>query len=165
MPPFTCVFRWTQASIVVNSIHTGRIIFTIIIFTIINIHFTIFSFKSICTGTPRNKKNTVTCQTKSQNLVFLFLFCLKQTFSLPSQQEDNMSGLCEAVMFQHISIKILQLATLHNFSCFSTDLYRWIHAPSLYFGPIFSQEREQLCLGKSLAMHPESCRSKTNGLI
>jgi len=49
-----CVLRWTKARVVINSIHTCRVIFTVIIFTVVNIDFTIFSFKSISTNTPES---------------------------------------------------------------------------------------------------------------
>lgn len=51
---FTCVLRWTKARVVINPIDTCRIIFTVIIFTVINVDFTIFSFKSISTNTPES---------------------------------------------------------------------------------------------------------------
>lgn len=50
----TCVLRWAKAGVVINSIDARRIIFTVIIFTVINIDFTIFSFKSISTNTPES---------------------------------------------------------------------------------------------------------------
>lgn len=50
----TCVLRWTKACVVINPIDTRSIIFTVIIFTVINIDFTIFSFKSISTNTPES---------------------------------------------------------------------------------------------------------------
>lgn len=49
-----CVLRWAKARVVVNSIDARRVIFTIVIFTVINIDFTIFSFKSISTNTPES---------------------------------------------------------------------------------------------------------------
>lgn len=50
----TCVLRWAKARVVINSIDTRRVIFTVIIFAVINIDFTIFSFKSISTNTPES---------------------------------------------------------------------------------------------------------------
>lgn len=49
-----CVLRWAKARVVINSIDACRVIFTVIIFTVINIDFTIFSFKSISTNTPES---------------------------------------------------------------------------------------------------------------
>lgn len=50
----SCVLRWAKTCVVINSIDTCRVIFTVIIFTVINVDFAIFSFKSISTNTPES---------------------------------------------------------------------------------------------------------------
>lgn len=60
----TCVLRRAKAGVVINPIDTRRIVFTVIIFTVINIDFTMFSFKSISTNTPARHRGK---KVKNQN--------------------------------------------------------------------------------------------------
>lgn len=95
----TCVLRWAKARVVIDSINTGRIIFTVIVFTVIDIDFTIFSFKSISTNTPECQGGT---KRQKRNKTKQKTPCILKPYGLTIEKTKNKKT-------KHSSIRELEL--------------------------------------------------------
>lgn len=54
----TCVLWRAHARVVVDSINAGGVVFTVIIFTVIDVDLTFVAFKTLWTHTPENHTDT-----------------------------------------------------------------------------------------------------------
>lgn len=52
----TCVFWGAHARVVVDSIHAGGVVLTVVVFTVIDVDLTGVTFEALRTHTPENKQ-------------------------------------------------------------------------------------------------------------
>ena len=65
---YTCVVRWTDACVVVDSIDAGRVVLTVVVFTVIWVNLTTMAFKTGRTDTATYTHTHTQTYTHAENV-------------------------------------------------------------------------------------------------